>query len=169
MRAIWRKTGLLAALALLLGTVAACGNKPDVSIFVMFPQHTIFSKQKELTAALQEKMGESPTVQFSISPIFDQQKMIIEMAAGPHGIFALPKAQYEGFLGQDGFVPLDDILDKEQYPEGVYEDKLIAVPLHETKLLKDAGYTGGEIFAFISERVKDKEKAKQVLKVLAER
>lgn len=171
MKARWGRGALLAAaLAFVLAVASACGGpKADVSVFMMFPQNSPFNKQDELKKALQAQIGEAPTVVVSISPLFDLQKMILELAVGDHGIFALPAEQFDGFKMQEGLVPLDDILKQEEYPSGVHEGKLVGVPLKDTKLLKDAGYKGQELFAFITERVKNKEKAKQVLQVLAER
>jgi ABC-type glycerol-3-phosphate transport system substrate-binding protein len=171
MKSKWSRGGWLAAVVvLLLAVTTACGGpKADVSVFIMFPQNSPFNKQDELKNALQAKMGEAPTVAVSISPMFELQKMVVELAAGDHGIFVLPKEQFDGFKKEGGFVPLDDILKKEDFPDGVYDGKLIGVPLKDSKLLKDAGYKGGEVFAFITVRVKDKEKAKQVLKVMAEK
>lgn len=171
MMAKWGRGGVLAAvLVLLLAVATACGGpKADVSVFMMFPQNSPFNKQDELKSALQAKIGEAPTVTVSISPMFELQKMFVELAAGDHGVFVLPKEQFDGFKKEGGFVPLDDILKKEDFPSGVHDGQLVGIPLKDSKLLKDAGYKGEEIFAFVTQRVKDKEKAKQVLKVMAEK
>ena len=171
MKMKWNRAGLLAAVVvLLLVALAGCGKpKADVSIFMMFPQNVSFNKQDELKAALQPRIGESPTVTFAISPFFEPQKMIVELAAGGHGVFVLPKEQFDVFKGEEGLVPLDDILKKEDFPGGVQDGKLLGVPLKDSKLLKEAGYNGGEMYAFITERVKNKDQAKQVLKVMAQR
>jgi hypothetical protein len=67
-------------------------------------------------------------------------------------------------------IDLGDTLKKEDFPEGVHNGTLVGIPLKDTKLLKDAGYKGEEVVAFITVRVKDKEvKAKQVLKAMAEK
>ncbi|PYI57513.1 hypothetical protein [Paenibacillus flagellatus] len=166
----WKIGVAAAVLALLVAVTAACGGpKADVSVFMMFPQNSPFNKQDELKTALQAKVGEAPTVDVSVSPMFELQKMIVELAAGDHGVFVLPKEQFDNFKKDDGFVPLDDVLKKEDFPEGVHNDKLIGIPLKDSKLLKDAGYKGEEVFAFITVRVKEQEKAKQVLKAMAER
>ncbi|RKN72966.1 hypothetical protein [Paenibacillus ginsengarvi] len=172
MKPIWKKGGLLAAvLALLLAVATACGPKADVPIFMMFPQNSPFNKQDELKKALQEMAGEAPTVNVSISPIFDLQKMVVELAAGDWSIYVLPQEQFEGFKKEGGFVPLDDVLKKEDFPDGVSNGELVGIPLKDSKLLKDAGYKGGEVYAFLTQRVKEakRAKAKQVLKLLAER
>lgn len=166
----WKTAAIAALLAVFVAIAAACGGpKADVTIFVMFPQNSPFNKSEELKTALQSRIGESPTVDFNISPMFDLQKMIVEIAAGENQIFVLPKEQFDTFKQEDGLVPLDDILNKEDFPDGVSNGKLVAVPLKDSKLLKDAGYKGDEVYAFITVRVKEQEKAKQVLKVMAER
>ncbi|MEF3302762.1 hypothetical protein [Paenibacillus sp. GYB003] len=173
MKAFWKKGGLLAAaLAMLLAVTTACGGpKADVPIFMMFPQNSPFNKQDELKKALQAQVGETPTVDISISPIFELQKMVVELAAGEWSIYVLPKEQFEGFKQQGGFVELDDVLKKEDFPDGVSDGHLVGIPLKDSKLLKDAGYKGGEVYAFITQRVKEtkRDTAKQVLKKLAER
>ncbi|MBD2863557.1 hypothetical protein [Paenibacillus oceani] len=172
MKAKFRRAGMLAAALIIVAVLmTACGGpKADISVFMMFPQNSPFNKQDELKNALQAKLGEAPTVTFSVSPIFEPQKMIVELAAGDHGIFVLPKDQFDAFKQEDGMIDLGDTLKKEDFPEGVHNGTLVGIPLKDTKLLKDAGYKGEEVVAFITVRVKDKEvKAKQVLKAMAEK
>lgn len=171
MKARVSRLGLIALMmAALIAAAAGCGPKADVSVFMMFPQNSPFGKQEELKAALQAKLGESPTVELSVSPIFDIQKLLVELAAGSHGVFVFPEEQFEGFKKEEGFVSLDDLFNKEDFPKGVSNGKLIGVPLKDSKWLKDAGYKGtGEIYAFTTQRVKNQDQAKQVLKAMAER
>lgn len=173
MMAKWRRGGLLAAaIALLLAVATACGGpKADVPIFMMFPQNAPFDKQEDLQKTLQAKLGEAPTAEVYVSPIFDMQKMIVDLAAGDWGIYVLPKEQFDGFKKDGGFVPLDDVLKKEDFPDGVNDGQLVGVPMKDSKLLKDAGYKGGEMYAFIIQRLKEEKRAtaKQVLKAMAER
>lgn len=164
------RSALIAAALAIIIVLAACGGpKADVSIFMMFPQNSPFNKQDELKKALQTKVGETPTTHIAISPVFDLTKMVVEIAGADHSIYVLPKEQFDGFKKEGGFVALDDILKKEDFPDGVYDGQLVGVPLKDSKLLKDAGYKGEEVFAFIGVRAKDKEKAKQVLKIMADK
>ncbi|MDF2662189.1 MAG: hypothetical protein K0Q94_4980, partial [Paenibacillus sp.] len=112
MKAKFRRAGLLAAaLMIVAALMTACGGpKADISVFMMFPQNSPFNKQDELKNALQAKLGETPTVTFSVSPIFEPQKMIVELAAGDHGIFVLPKDQFDAFKQEDGMIDLGDTL-----------------------------------------------------------
>ncbi|GAA3402491.1 hypothetical protein ACFFNY_04465 [Paenibacillus hodogayensis] len=173
MKALWGRMGLLAAaMAFLLAVATACGgSKADATVFMMFPQNSPFNKQDEVVKTLTAKLGEKPTVEVSISPIFEMQKMIVDLAAGDWSVYVLPKEQFDGFKKEGGFVPLDDVLKKEDFPDGVYDGQLVGVPLKDSKLLKDAGYKGGEVYGFIIQRLKEgkREAAKQVLKAMAER
>jgi len=167
----WR--ALLAGLLLLFAfAVAGCGGGPkaDVPIFIMFPENVAFmDKSEELQASLQQKLGERPTVSVYISPIFNMEKLIVELAAGDNGVFILPKKQFDLFLQEGGFVSLDDVMNKDDFPEGVFNGQLYGVPVHDAKWLKEAGYRGGEMIAFIPARAKKQEEAKQVIKAIAEK
>jgi hypothetical protein len=157
-------------LTLLIGVLAGCGGpKADVPIFAMFAESSPFNKNEEMEASLKEKVGETPTVELFVTPMFSIDKMVVELAAGENGLFIVPKAQFDMLLNQDGYINLDDTFKKEDYPQGIYNDKLVGVPVTNTKWLKDLGYKGGEMMAYIPFRAKDKEKSKQVLKAIMEK
>ncbi|MDF2669769.1 MAG: hypothetical protein K0R67_2075 [Paenibacillus sp.] len=157
-------------LALIIGVLAGCGGpKADVPIFAMFPENAPFNKNDELEKSLKEKVGETPTVQLFVTPMFSLDKMVVELAAGENGLFIVPKAQFDMLANQEGYISLDDTFKKQDYPEGVYKDQLFGVPVTNTKWLKDLGYKGGEMIAYIPFRAKNKEKSKEVLKVIMEK
>jgi ABC-type glycerol-3-phosphate transport system substrate-binding protein len=161
---------LAIVIALLVSILAGCGGpKADVPIFVMFAENSPFNKNDEMLASLKEKVGASPTVDVSVSPMFSLDKLVVELAAGDNGLFIVPKQQFDLFANQEGYISLDDTFKKEDYPQGVYNGVLYGVPVTNTKWLKDLGYKGPEVMAYIPFRAKDKEKSKQVLKAMMEK
>lgn len=168
---MWKKKISLAlVLMIVVGLLAGCGGpKSDVPVFVMFPENSPFNKSEEMEASLKEKVGEQPTVEVFVSPMFNMDKLIVELAAGENGLFIVPKQQFDAFASQEGYISLDDTFKKADYPAGVYKDVLYGVPVTNTKWLKDLGYKGGEVMAFVPFRAKDKEKSKQVLKAIMEK
>jgi hypothetical protein len=132
---------------------------------------------EKLETSLQAQLGESPTVKVSSSPIFTLDKLVVEVAAGDHGIIILTKDQWLSLAQNGGMVPLDDLLNKDDFPEGVVElpvddregkkeTHLYAVPVAKTKWMTDVGYKGEELFAFIHPRAPHMDQAKQVLKTI---
>ncbi len=168
-----------AVVFMLVMFIAGCGGpKPDVSIFIM-ANSGILSGEK-LQASLQEKIGQAPTVGVTVAPMFSLEKLVVEVAAGGHGVIIVPKEQFETYGKQGGFVSLDDTFNPDDYPEAVLEAEinennkirkekhLYGLPMHKMKWFKDAGYEGDELFAFIPQNADDIAKAKQVLKTIAD-
>lgn len=179
---IWfRFTLLLTLLALVAG---GCGGGPkaDVSIFMMTSGGTAQDTTAKIEQALRAKLGEKPTVAVTGSPIFSMEKLIVEIAAGDHGIIVLPEEQFKTLVMQGGTVPLEDQFDAAKYPGGVLEipadpnkqgsqpeKHLYGVPVSDSKLFQDAGYKGKEkLYAFVHPRAPHMEQAKQVLKTIVE-
>lgn len=161
---------LLAALLL-----SACGGpKADVLIFLMSANGMTGEQAGLLEESLQKKLGEKPTVQINASPIFNMQKMVVELAAGGNSIIIIPEDQFKAFAAQGSYISLDDTIDPKLYPEGVIadaesgEEHLFGIPLHEVKWFKDAGYAGKEIYAFIPLNATNVENAKKVMKAMIE-
>ncbi|OPH61356.1 hypothetical protein BC351_15600 [Paenibacillus ferrarius] len=169
---------MMVGLTLLL---AGCGGpKPDVSIFVMGQNGFPSEAAEKLEGSLKSKVGETPTVKLVSSPIFSLEKMIVELAAGGNGIFILAEDQFKSLSNQGGFVSLDEIINPEDYPDGVVEMKeegkpaekhLYGIPLAGNKWMKEQGFEGKGLVAFIPQNApKPKlEAAKQVLKVIAQK
>ncbi|MDR6878443.1 hypothetical protein [Bacillus sp. 3255] len=167
---------LMSALMIIL---AGCGGpKPDVSIFVMGANGFPSEAGEKLEASLKSKIGETPTVKLNTSPIFSMEKMIVELAAGGNGIFILGEEQFKGLSQQAGFVNLDETIKPEDYPEGVIEiaeegkpaeKHLYGIPLAGNKWMKEQGFEGKGLIAFIPVNAPKLEEAKQVLKVIAQK
>ena len=173
----------LALMALLLGLLTGCGggSKVDVSIFALpangIPQEVTDKLEEELTA----KFGEEPTIAVTGSPIFDYNKEMVEIAAGGHLIYIFGEDRFRMWAAQGSITNLDDIFDPEQYADGIVEAEvggdrenpvmekhLYGIRLTDSKLLKDAGFAGEEIYGFLVSRADDMSQAIAVLKALAE-
>ena len=171
---------LLAVLVLLTVMVGCVGPKADVSIFIMPSNGMSPVISDMLEKNLQQQLGATPTVRVSSTPIFSLDKMIVEVAAGDHGIIVLTKDQWLSIVRMGGMLPLDDLLKPTDFPEGVVElpvddpkgkteQHLYAIPVSNTKWMKSIRYNGEELFAFLHPRAPDLEKAKQVLVNLSQK
>ncbi|WP_010272383.1 hypothetical protein [Paenibacillus senegalensis] len=164
---------LLSGVILLL---AACGReKPDVSIFILPEAGLQADRAEVLQTTLQEELGETPTIAVHTSPIFDPQKLMVEVAAGDHGIIIISEDQFQLYAKNGGLMPLEEHFDPEVYPEGVLEVELleeegktdfllVGIPLAEGAWLQSISYKGQEMFAFIHPRAPDLEQSIEVLK-----
>jgi ABC-type glycerol-3-phosphate transport system substrate-binding protein len=169
-------TGIMLMLMFML---AGCGGpKPDVTIFAMGPSGFPAEIGSKLEASLKAKLGEAPTVKIVTTPIFSLEKMVVEIAGAGNGILILPEEQFKALADQAGFVALDDVIKPEDYPEGVLEmpekDKpgekhLYGIPLAGNKWMKELGFDGKGLVAFVPQNAKKIEEAKNVLKVIAEK
>src|SRR5690348_32119 len=106
----------------LLCLISACGGPAaDVRIFIMSQSGIADESAKQLETTLTEKIGVSPTIEINASPIFNLQKMMVEVAAGGNGILIIPKEQFLSFTHDGGIVSLDGIAKPEDFPDGVFE------------------------------------------------
>ncbi|NEW08182.1 hypothetical protein GK047_19465 [Paenibacillus sp. SYP-B3998] len=169
---------LITMIALMIMLVGCGGPKPDVSIFIMGKNGFPSELGDKLGASLKSKVGEIPTVKVVSSPIFSMEKMIVELAAGGNGIFILADEQFQTLTKQAGFVPLDDTIKPEEYPDGVVEiaedgkpaeKHLYGIPLAGNKWMKEQGLDGKGLVAFIPQNAEKINEAKQVLKVIAQK
>jgi ABC-type glycerol-3-phosphate transport system substrate-binding protein len=168
-------TALLITCMLIL---SGCGGpKADVSIFMMGQQGIPSDISDKLKSALTAKVGPTPTIDFQSSPIFSIEKLIVTLAAGEADIAVVPDEQFKGMGVQGGFVPLDDLVKQEDYQGGILEatndgkteKHLYGIPLEDTKWMKEQKLNGKGLIAFIPQNSKVQDKAKQVLKIIAEK
>ena len=170
---------LLVMMVGLMIMLTGCGGpKPDVSIFIMGSNGFPSEAGDKLEASLKSKVGEVPTVKINTSPIFSMEKMIVELAAGGNGIFILAEDQFKSLSNQAGFVSLDDIIKPADYPDGVIqiaeegkpaEKHLYGIPLTGNKWMKEQGFEGKGLVAFIPQNAPKMNESKQVLKVIAQK
>lgn len=179
---------LVFPVVLLVVVLSGCGGGPkaDVSLFIM-PEGGIQPETVEkLEQAVIAKLGETPTFEAQGSPLFSYEKLLVELAAGGHGIYIVPEEQFMAYVKQGGFVPLDEYFDPEKYEEGVVtvditerqEDgtevvvdtvtHLYGIPMHKSALFEELGFNGEGLFAFIGPRLKSREDALEVLKLIVE-
>lgn len=171
----------LLLILLLMTVLAGCGGGPkaDVSIFMMGSQGIPSEVTDKLQQSLQTKLGAAPTVQITTTPIFSMEKMVVEIAAGENGILVLPTEQFKAMSAQGGYVPLDDVAKPEDFPEGVLEIKeegkpstgkhLYGIPMDKTKWFQELKLNGKDLMAFIPANAPDQNKAKQVMKQIAQK
>lgn len=175
----WGKTILLALCMLALLSGCGGGSKADVSVFIITQAPLDMQKVDGMEAALQERMGEK-TVDVVVSPMFSLEKMIVELAAGGHGILIVNEEQFKALAGQGAFYSLEDTFDPAGYPEGVIDmtvtegdteqvvNGLFGMPVDETDWFRSGGYAGGRAFAFVPLNAPNPELAKQALKAIVE-
>jgi ABC-type glycerol-3-phosphate transport system substrate-binding protein len=179
------KTRLKWVFLLLLCSIAlsGCGGpKADVPIFMMGEDGLPSEITQKLEDSLKLRLGETPTIIINSSPIFSMEKMMVELAAGGNGIMILSKTQFDSVAQQGGGIILDSLYDPKEYPEGIAETlvdykkpegakekHLYGIPISKTSWMKDIGYTGTEMIAFIHPHAPNLEAAKQVLKVITEK
>lgn len=174
LRALPALMALLVAIAVL---AAGCGSKPkaDVSVFLMgsngVPQEAADKLQSGLTAAV----GAAPTIHLQTAPLFSLELMIVQLAAGEHDIFVLPNEQFQTLAKQGGLVPLEDLVNKDDFKTGIVESNdngkvethLYGIPLDDSKWFKDQGLKGQGLVAFIPGNSKHQDNAKKVLVKMA--
>jgi predicted nucleotidyltransferase len=165
--------------------LAACGGGPeaDVSIFVMTQPAPDMTKVEQMETVLQEKVGESPTVDLSTSPLFSLEKLVVEIAAGGHGILILNEEQMRTFAAEkSSLYPLDDTFPAADYPQGLIEVDVqdekgnvtgketgfYVMPVEDAPWFQLGGYAGPPAYAFIPANAPNPELAKQVLKAMVE-
>jgi hypothetical protein len=169
---------LLSLFIACLVNITGCGGpKADVSVFLMGPEGIPFEISDKLKDSLTAKTGPSPTLDFQASPMFSLDKLLVKLAAGEADIAIVPVEQFKGIGVQGGFVPLDDVVKPEDYQSGILEatndghtvKHLYGIPLEGTKWMKEQNFNGKGLVAFIPQNSKVQDKAKQVLKIIAEK
>ncbi len=74
---------IIGMLALVL--LAGCGgrDKDSFTIFIMDKQGDASIIRDELAQKLKDKLGEqAPTIELAVSPLYNQQKLVVEYAVG---------------------------------------------------------------------------------------
>lgn len=174
-----RKTKWGAALSTMLLAAAlltGCGNKADLSVFMIPETGMPDSVTQSIKTNLQEKMGDK-TVEVYGSPIYNAQKLIVEYIAGEHGILVIPKSDFVSMVGEGGGQPLDDLFKAEDYPDGVMtgtvykendeevqEKHLYGIPVKQAEMFKKAGFVPDDLFLIIPTNAPDLALSQQAMK-----
>jgi hypothetical protein len=183
----WRRGIIvLFLLAVMSMTVlSGCGGPDyDASVFVL-PQTGLPSAvADEIEAKIQEYMGDQLTVGVVTSPIFQHEKLIVEVISATHSVMILPKDSVIAFLNQGGPIPLDEWFDRAEFEEGVLEGKILeldekgklvdektgthlfAIPMNKTRLFRELGYKEDSLYAVIMANAPDKQLAVTILKAI---
>jgi hypothetical protein len=161
---------IICTVSVILIVVSACGGpKVDVSIY-MIPRngvsHDILDKLK---AQLDMYLGEQFTIDLNGSPIYNPEKLMVEVAAGDHSILIVSRDDFVVYAS-NGVVPLEGVFDQEKYPDGVTdyvetkfkngeyievarETHLYGLPVHESRWFKDAEISSkDELYAMLLPR-----------------
>lgn len=181
----WGKRAVLALACLII--LAGCGGpKYDASVFLMPKTGIATEVSNELQSQLQSYLGEEMTVGLVTSPINNEQKLLVEVISASHAVLIVPKQSLLNYTRQGGPINLDEWFDPAEYEEGVVEGRLLeqdekgkvigesvetrlfAIPMDKTKLFREMGFKGTELFAFIPANAPDKGRAVEVLKAMTE-
>jgi ABC-type glycerol-3-phosphate transport system substrate-binding protein len=172
------KVKLALLMLFIMASLTGCGGpKADVTIFMMGSQGIPGDTADKLRDSLVSKVGSEPTLALNALSVFSIEKMVVELAAGNNDLLILPDEQFRNIGKQDVYVSLDDMLSPDEYPAGILEQggeakaekHLYGIPLEETKWMKDSGMNGKGLVACIPQNAENKEQAKQVLKMIAEK
>jgi hypothetical protein len=172
---------IILSAVLVVSMLAGCGGPDaDVTVFVMTQPAPSGDAVKQMEAALQSAMGEKK-VRIVSSPLFSMEKLLVEVAAGGHGVFIVNKQPMEAFANQGAYVPLDDTFSPEDFPEGVIEmtdlnaeggevktKGLYTLPIDKTAWFQISGYNGETAYAYVPVNAPDQQLSKQVLKAMVD-
>lgn len=175
------KVKLLVAITLMLALLTGCGGpKKDVSLYILPPLGISGDMTDKLEKSLQDKVGGETSVMVLSSPLYNEEKLIAEIAAGDHGIIVVAKDKFKQLAATGDLPNLDGMFNAADFPEGVTdalfgddknprkESHLYGIPVNQTQWMKDSGFKDKEtMVAFLHPRAPNMEKAKQVLKVIA--
>jgi len=177
-----RKThigAVIVSLVLAAALLAGCGGGKDVSMFI-FPRNGM---PDDVTGKIEEqlktKMGDK-SVEVLGSPLYNEQKMIVEFVAGERSVLAIPKEFFLSMVQQGGVVPLDDLFKPDDFPDGfmtgtVYngetkeekqEKHLYGIPVKQSAMFKNVEFTPDDLYLVIPSTSPNKEMSKQALKGL---
>ncbi|WP_229749994.1 hypothetical protein [Paenibacillus nasutitermitis] len=148
-----------------------------MTVFIMPKEYLPDGVTTKVQEKLTEKFGEDKKIVINASPMYNDQKLIVEIAAGGNGVLILPKETLVNMIKQGPAVQLDEWFDAAAYPEGVMESEigdsknlklvkgLFAIPVEKT-IFKDAGYNEPDMLMIIPANAPDQELSAAVMKEL---
>ncbi|WIV20468.1 hypothetical protein QPK24_07205 [Paenibacillus polygoni] len=178
---------LVALLFMVLLT--ACGKEEDTAfrIFMTDDQGSIASIEEELQSKLQEKYGDRIKIEVISSPIYNQQKLLLEYVGKANDLMIMPENDMKAYGSQGSHIELEDTFNPETYSRGFFKggtyeidengdmskdmvmgDHLFGIPLDEMKIFQELNYPAKNLFATIPVSTSDIALAKEVLKFMTE-
>ncbi|MFD2671302.1 hypothetical protein [Marinicrinis sediminis] len=188
MRKMWWYTACVVLLgSMWLMTGCSSENKSEqLSVFVYPKQGIPEGFADGLAQQLEQRLDlQGRELRVAGPSIYNEVKLMVEVAAGDHDLFIVSKEDLTRFMQSgDGF-PLEDWFSQEDYPDGVVErvkmneqtemiptgeKHLYGLPVHESKLIIEAGKEGDEPwYAFIVPQADPMDLVEETLKLLAEK
>lgn len=184
-----KRSGWMIIALLFIVVLTACGKDDEASfqIFMTDDQGDIAVIEDELQSKLQEKFGDRVSVEVISSPIYNQQKLLLEYVSRSNDIIIMPENDMKTY-GRDGsHLALEDTFDQDKYSRGYFEggtyevdesgklskemeigDHLFGLSLDEMSLFQELKYPASNLFATIPVSTSDEALAKEVLKFMAE-
>ncbi|MFB9330301.1 hypothetical protein ACFFSY_30520 [Paenibacillus aurantiacus] len=174
-----RFAALLLILSLFGALLAGCGDEPDLTVFIMPKEYINPDAAKKLEDKVQAGFGETKSIAVNASPMYNAQKLVVEIAAAGNGIIVMPKDALQMMIEQGPAVQLDDTFKAADYPDGVMDSMvegengelkkvkgLFAIPVDQMPAFKAAGYEEKDVVAIIPVNAPDQQLSKQVMKEL---
>lgn len=150
-------------------------------------QGSIAGIEDELQSKLQEKFGDRVTIEVISSPIYNQQKLLLEYVGRANDLMIMPENDMKSYGREGSHIAIEDALDPKTYSRGYFEggtyeidengemskdmvtgDHLFGIPLDEMTIFKELNYPAKNLFATIPVSTSDIALAKEVLKFMTE-
>ncbi|WP_211746733.1 hypothetical protein [Paenibacillus sp. Marseille-Q4541] len=184
-----RRSSYTIIVLLLMVILTACGKDEEATfqIFMTDDQGNIADIEAVLESKLQAKFGDKVTVKVTTSPIYNQQKLLLEYVGRSNDIIIMPENDMKSFGSQGSHIALEDTFDQQKYSRGFFEggtysvdengkmsqdmimgDHLFGIPVEEMALFKELNYPAQNLFATIPVSASNEALAKEVLKYMVE-
>lgn len=169
--------------------LTACGKEEDTAfqIFMTDDQGSIAGIEEQLETKLQDKFGDRITIEVISSPIYNQQKLLLEYVGKANDLMIMPENDMITYGREGSHIALEDTLNPETYQRGFFEggtyeidengdmskdmvmgDHLFGIPLDEMSIFKELNYPAKNLFATIPVSTSDEALAKEILKYMTE-
>ncbi|WP_454190261.1 hypothetical protein [Paenibacillus sp. Marseille-Q7038] len=184
-----KRSGWAIVVLLFIVILTACGKEDDTAfrIFMTDDQGSIAGIEDELQSKLQEKFGDRITIEVISSPIYNQQKLLLEYVGRSNDLMIMPENDMKSYGREGSHIAIEDALNPETYSRGYFEggtyeidengeiskdmvtgDHLFGIPLDEMTIFKELNYPAKNLFATIPVSTSDIALAKEVLKFMTE-
>lgn len=169
--------------------LTACGKEEDTvfQIFMTDDQGSIAGIEEQLETKLQDKFGDRITIEVISSPIYNQQKLLLEYVGKENDLMIMPENDMITYGREGSHIALEDTFNPETYQRGFFEggtyeidengdmskdmvtgDHLFGIPIDEMSIFKELNYPAKNLFATIPVSTSDEALAKEILKYMTE-